>query len=1280
MITCLMAKLAQQKKRNIRDEMVFDAQTYLIAIDTGCSFCITNDDRHFVGEVETVEVKVNGIGGKQVTANKRGTVRWSYLNDEGCVYDHYIPNTYYNKESPYCLLSPQHVAQMANDHYPDRNGTCITTYSDTLVMMWEQGQQRRTVDVDPSTNIFLMRSAPAFEKFHAFNSTIEEIDNGRYEMHSPNIVSDGESDEESIGSLDELDDQEQNELTPPATANNQPIVLEVARNENVHDRRHPDIPNTAFDRIDFNGEMEMLPTEDVDIQANTSQAKLLAWHYRLGHIPFAKIRQMASRGDLPIGLATCQIPKCAACMYGKATRRAWRTKTPVNAIANKQVTAPGAVVSMDQLVSAVPGLIGQMKGFLTRKRYMVATVFVDHFSGMSYVYLQKGATALETIEAKKAFERFASTHGVVVRHYHSDNGIFETREFQDEVAACQQTISFCGVNAHHQNGKAEKKIRDLQELTRTMILHAQQRWSDAINAYLWPFAMKMANDISNRAPGIHTGVSPIELFSQVEVSPRVKHSHTFGAPVYVLDNVLQTPGIGIPKWSKRANVGIYVGISPRHSRKIALVLNLITGHVSPQFHVVVDDFFETLRISAGNPLPKSDWQKATGFIRSAQHRQTRESMNPLAPAPPKDDSMEQESELQMQEENMTTTDENETVAFQQHPWNENGQSTDDRPKPEDTIRTRSGRVSKPTERMIESIEQQMNGVVSLFVEWEVYHDDSYTIQTEMENPMAFVASTNPDVMYLDQAMKEPDRAKFEEAMLKEVKAHTDNGHWKIVHKRSIPRGTKILPAVWAMRRKRKIATGEPYKWKARLNVHGGKQEYGINYWETYAPVIAWATIRLYLILAILNKKVTRQIDFVLAFPQADSECDLYMEIPRGFHFEGSHADYCLLLVANLYGQKQAGRVWNQYLDDGLVARGFVQSKVDMCLYFHPKYNVSLMIYTDDGILTGDSDLDIDAVIELLRLPAGKQGENRAFEMTDEGTLNDYLGVKVEHMKDGSIKLSQPHLIQQIINDIGFNDQTISKTTPAAATVKLGRDLHGEPMQEAWHYRSIIGKLNFLEKSTRPDIAYAVHQCARFANDPKVSHAAAVKRIVKYLVGTKDKGIYLRPDNHSFECWVDADFVGNWDRVNADVDPSTAKSRTGYIINYGGCPITWASKLQTEVALSTTEAEYNALSTSLREVIHLMHLIDEAKEKGWTTVDEAPKIHCKVFEDNIGALEMARLPKMRPRTKHLCIRLHHFREKVHPSYRYGVTNCRYADETTTCRVVCQSTIYINEVAS
>jgi hypothetical protein len=185
----------------------------------------------------------------------------------------------------------------------------------------------------------------------------------------------------------------------------------------------------------------------------------------------------------------------------------------------------------------------------------------------------------------------------------------------------------------------------------------------------------------------------------------------------------------------------------------------------------------------------------------------------------------------------------------------------------------------------------------------------------------------------------------------------------------------------------------------------------------------------------------------------------------------------------------------------------------------------------------------------------------------------------------------------------------------------------------------------LEKSTRLDIAYSVHQCARFSTDPRESHAAAIKRIGRYLLGTRDKGLILNPRDHSFDNFVDADFCGNWDRVNGDKDPSTAKSRTGYVLMYGGCPMVWASKLQREVALSSTEAEYNALSESLRHIIHMMQIVDELRDRGWKVTDTQPRVHCKVFEDNVGALEMSKLPKMRPRTKHIGVRMHHFREHV-----------------------------------
>jgi len=162
----------------------------------------------------------------------------------------------------------------------------------------------------------------------------------------------------------------------------------------------------------------------------------------------------------------------------------------------------------------------------------------------------------------------------------------------------------------------------------------------------------------------------------------------------------------------------------------------------------------------------------------------------------------------------------------------------------------------------------------------------------------------------------------------------------------------------------------------------------------------------------------------------------------------------------------------------------------------------------------------------------------------------------------TIKLSQPHIIDGILSDLGMAPITTkSKPTPAVTLVKLNRDLDGDPFNENWSYRSVIGKLNFLKKSTRLDLSHAAHQCARFAADPKQSHAAAVKRIGRHLVDTRDKGIILDPRKHSFNCWVDASFVGDWNRVTADVNPSVAESRTGCILACGGCPIVWASKIQ-----------------------------------------------------------------------------------------------------------------------
>ena len=146
--------------------------------------------------------------------------------------------------------------------------------------------------------------------------------------------------------------------------------------------------------------------------------------------------------------------------------------------------------------------------------------------------------------------------------------------------------------------------------------------------------------------------------------------------------------------------------------------------------------------------------------------------------------------------------------------------------------------------------------------------------------------------------------------------------------------------------------------------------------------------------------------------------------------------------------------------------------------------------------------------------------------------------------------------------------------------------------------------------------------------------------------TRSEGIILKPDKlKSIEVYADADFAGNWNINTAEHDASIAKSRSGYIVLYAGCPIIWSSKLQTQVALSTTEVEYVSLSQALREVVPVMNLIKELKDRKITTISSVSKVYCKVFEDNSGVLELARSLKLRHRTKHINNTYHHFREYV-----------------------------------
>ena len=256
------------------------------------------------------------------------------------------------------------------DDKPSPRGTWCATYSDAIVLQWNQRKHTRTIPLNShGSNVGTITTAPGYNRFRAFCAEIG-TENEDPVCYDANLVSDDETFQEGGQSQGE-----------------------ASQNEDQQTFQQREAPlTTDFDldgpTPDGNVQPPTLIEDEEDTRYTDISAEFLRWHHRLGHISPKKIRLMARMGILPKCLATCQVPLCTSCLFGKATKRPWRGKTPINKMEKETITHPGQCVSVDQLESSTPGLIAQMRGIPTKARYKVATVFVDHFSGLSYVHLQ----------------------------------------------------------------------------------------------------------------------------------------------------------------------------------------------------------------------------------------------------------------------------------------------------------------------------------------------------------------------------------------------------------------------------------------------------------------------------------------------------------------------------------------------------------------------------------------------------------------------------------------------------------------------------------------------------------------------------------------------------------------------------------------------------------------------------------------------------------------------------------------------------------------------------
>jgi hypothetical protein len=528
-----------------------------------------------------------------------------------------------------------------------------------------------------------------------------------------------------------------------------------------------------------------------------------------------------------------------------------------------------------------------------------------------------------------------------------------------------------------------------------------------------------------------------------------------------------------------------------------------------------------------------------------------------------------------------------------------------------------------------------------------YNYDERTL--EQWHPMALAAKANDaDTPTWNEAMNGPYAEGFWEACHKEIDTLVDMGVWEVVDKED---WMSIIPTTWAFRVKR-LPSGLIRKLKARFCVRGDQEIENVHYWETYAPVVSWTTVRLLPILSSQLDLATRQVDYTAAFVHADVEtppnyeqmteqeqyrCSQFASMPRGFSEPGK----VLRLKKNLYGKKAAPRLWFNHLKVRLQACGFEQKlDVDPCLFISDK--VICLVYVDDTLLYAKSMDDIDEVIRKLT-----QDHQMTLEVEDD--VAGFLGVHIEKdPQTGNIILTQKGLIDKILESLRIDDLP-PVHTPANQT--LGKDLDGDPADCTFNYASVIGALWYLYGHSRPDLGFACSQAARFTFQPKRSHELALIRIGQYLKKTRDKGLILKPmvlDSFTMDAYVDSDYLGTYG-TEPRSDPDNVKSRGGHVILVNGCPIIWQSKLIDAICLSTMMAEYYALSIAMREVLPLRQLVKTvARGLG---IDETVVTNFKttVWEDNVGCLTLANLDpgQSTSRSRHFDSKVHWFRSHLSP---------------------------------
>jgi Reverse transcriptase (RNA-dependent DNA polymerase)/gag-polypeptide of LTR copia-type/Integrase core domain len=793
-------------------------------------------------------------------------------------------------------------------------------------------------------------------------------------------------------------------------------------------------------------------------------------------------------------------------------------------------------------------------------RYFI--IFVDDYSRYTVIaFLRNKSEALE--EFKKFSHRAERLTGEKIKEFRTDRGMeFLSNEFSTYLAQNGIKRQLTPSYTPEHNGVSERMNQTIVGLARSMLVGA------GLSHNFWAEAAATACYVRNRCTtsALDNGKTPYEAyFNKV---PNINDLKVFGSIAYA-----HIPKEKRKKLDNRAIKCVFLGY-PEESKAYRL---MELG--SRKIIISRDVTFISQKLMIQ--------QEGDSVIESKQ------------------DVFNSTPELNEDQGTKSKEDLYETFLDQEQ---EISEETEPKPALYDEFKKiqsgKSGNYGSTTNVKGNRRSQRVNNRVSL-------------VRVMPERVLLSLARIEPTSY--KEAINSDNHEMWEKAMDLEYNAIVDADTWDLVDK---PKHCRTVGCKWVFKIKEN-SDGSISRYKARLVAKGYTQQEGIDYYETFAPVAKFQSIRGLLAIGAHHDYEIHQMDVVSAFLNGDIDAEVYMEQPEGYITKGNEEKVCKLKKC-LYGLKQASKAWYEKIDATLKQLNFSSLDADTCIYsLHEGDTVIyIALYVDDLLILTNSKSKLDSVKDYL----GQQ-----FQMKDLGEVQNVLGLQINRdRRNRRLTISQEKYVRDMLKRFSL-DQCKSVRTPLEPNSKLCRTEDGETCDDVKLYQSMVGSLLYAMRGTRPDIGYAVTKLSQFCSNPSHIHLIAVKRVMRYLQGTKEYKLhYGTSDNQILELvgYSDADWAN-------DVD--SRRSITGYVFMLGNNIISWATKAQPTVALSTVEAEYMAAAQAAQECIWWRNFLAKLRMKITTPTT--------ILDDNQGAIALAKHPGYHARTKHIDIRHHFIREQI-----------------------------------